>query len=98
VAISLPRYAREVVQLTAYGRDQGAQVIAITDSPASPLAAHADVLLLAEASHPVLSSSSSAAMLVIEAVMSALMASNPGNLAHAEALTAAISGYLVSGT
>jgi DNA-binding MurR/RpiR family transcriptional regulator len=98
VAISLPRYARDVVQLTAYGRDQGAQVIAITDSPASPLAAHADVLLLAEASHPVLSSSSSAAMLVIEAVMSALMASNPGNLAHAEALTAAISGYLVSGT
>jgi DNA-binding MurR/RpiR family transcriptional regulator len=97
IAISLPRYARDVVQLCAYGKDRGAQVICITDSPASPLAPLADVLLLAQANHPILSSSSTAVLLVIEAVVAAVMASNPDNLRHAQALTEAISGYLVTG-
>lgn len=96
MVISLPRYARDAVQLTSYAVDRGARVIAITDSPASPLAGLSGIVLMAEANHPVLSSSSSAALLVIEAVVAALMASNPDNLAHAEALTEAISGYLVN--
>jgi DNA-binding MurR/RpiR family transcriptional regulator len=98
IAISLPRYARDAVQLTSYAVDRGAKVISVTDSPASPLASLSGVVLLAEAGHPVLSSSSSAALLVIEAVVAALMASNPANLSHAEALTEAISGYLVNGS
>lgn len=98
IAISLPRYARDAVQLTAYAVDRGAKVISITDSPASPLAGLSGIVLMAEANHPVLSSSSSAALLVIEAVVAALMASNPDNLKHAEALTEAISGYLVNGS
>jgi DNA-binding MurR/RpiR family transcriptional regulator len=97
IAISLPRYARDAVQLTAYAKERGARIIAITDSPASPLMALAGIVLLAQANHPVLSSSSSAALLVVEAVIAAVMASSPDNLQHAEALTEAISGYLVSG-
>ncbi len=98
IALSMPRYARDVVQLAAYARDRGAWVLAITDSPASPLASLADLLLLAQANHPVLSSSSTAALMVVEALVAAVMSSSPDNLSHAEALTEAISGYLVSGS
>jgi DNA-binding MurR/RpiR family transcriptional regulator len=97
VAFSLPRYARDAIHLASFARDRGAHVIGITDSPASPLAKLADSLLLAEASHPVLSSSASAAMLVIEAVVAALMTSDPDNVAHAEALAEAVSGFVVNG-
>ncbi len=95
IAISLPRYARDAVHLAAYARDKGASLIAVTDSPASPLAPLCDILLLAQANHPVLSSSSCAALLVVEAIVAAVMASSPDNLRHAEELTEAISGYLV---
>lgn len=98
IAISMPRYARDAVQLTAYAQDRGASIIAITDSPASPLVPLAGLSLLAQANHPVLSSSSSAALLVIETVVAAVMSSSPDNLRLAQALTEAISGYLVSGS
>jgi DNA-binding MurR/RpiR family transcriptional regulator len=97
VAISFPRYSRDVVHLTRYGTDRGAWVIAITDSVASPLQAHANELLLAQATHPVLSSSNSAALLVIEALVTALMVSNKDNVAKAAHLTDAISAYLYAG-
>jgi DNA-binding MurR/RpiR family transcriptional regulator len=95
IAISFPRYARDAVQLAGFARDRGARVLALTDSPASPLAPLADLLLPAPATHPVLSSSMSAAVLVAEAVVTATMASNQNNVRHAEALTQALETYLV---
>jgi DNA-binding MurR/RpiR family transcriptional regulator len=94
VAISVPRYASDAVQLAAYARDRGAGVVAITDSPASPLARIADHLLLAPSRHPVLSSSLAAIVLVVEALVTAMMVSNRANVAQAEKLTEAISSYL----
>ena len=63
---------------------------------ASPLAAPAHAVLLALASHPVLSSSSAAAVLVIEALVTSLMVSGHDHVRQAEKLTEAISAYLVS--
>jgi DNA-binding MurR/RpiR family transcriptional regulator len=94
VVISVPRYARDAVQLTHYARDRGAGVVAITDSPASPLARLADHLLLAPSRHPVLSSSLAAAVLVVEALVTGMMVSSRANVAQAEKLTEAISSYL----
>lgn len=94
VAISLPRYADDALRLCAYARSRGAQVMAITDSLASPLAAQADDVLLAPAAHPVLSSSTAAALYVIEAVVSAVMLGTQGNVEKAGRLTEAISHYL----
>ncbi|MCZ8107690.1 MAG: MurR/RpiR family transcriptional regulator [Burkholderiales bacterium] len=94
VAISFPRYATDAVRLATYARDRGAAAIVITDSPASPLARIADELLLAPSQHPVLSSSYAGALVVAEALVTALMLSNPQNVAHAERLTEAIAGYL----
>jgi DNA-binding MurR/RpiR family transcriptional regulator len=95
VAISFPRYATDAVQLAAYARDRGADVIAITDSPASPLSRVADEVLLAPSAHPVLSSSLAAAVVVIEALLTSLMLSSRGNVVQAAKLTEAISAYLV---
>ena len=94
VAISFPRYANDVVTLARYARDRGAQVVAITDSMASPLVPTAHTVLLALALHPVMSSSSAAAVVVIEALVTSLMVSGHGHVRQAEKLTEAISAYL----
>jgi DNA-binding MurR/RpiR family transcriptional regulator len=96
IAISFPRYASDAVHLTRFALDRGAAVVALTDSVASPLAALADELLLAQSAHPILSSSNVAAVLVIEALVAALMVSNGENVDKAARLTEAISAYLVA--
>lgn len=47
IAISFPRYSKRTVQASRFAKDSGAKVIAITDTPSSPLAGNATHLLLA---------------------------------------------------
>ena len=47
IGISFPRYSKQTVHALRYARDNGANVIAITDSMTSPIARYADSLLLA---------------------------------------------------
>ncbi len=96
IAISFPRYAADALRLARYSRDRGARVVAITDSMASPLVAIAQDTLLAPAVHPVMSSSSAAALLLIEALVTSLMVSRHGHVEQAQKLTDAISDYLVN--
>lgn len=94
VTISFPRYGLDVVRLSAFARERNACVVAITDSPASPLAEVSDHSLYAQCTHAVLPSSATAAMAVIEALVVALMVSNKDNVTKAARLTEAISAYL----
>lgn len=94
ISISFPRYANDAVLLTHHARERCAHVIALTDSMASPLAGPAHDVLIAPATHPVLSSSSIAALLVIEALVASLMISSEGHVQQAGRLTEAISNYL----
>ena len=94
VVISLPRYTLDVVPLTRFARDSGATIVSITDSPASPLAELGHHVLYAHSAHPVLPSSSSAALAVIEALAVSLMTSNKANVAKAARHTEAIAAYL----
>jgi DNA-binding MurR/RpiR family transcriptional regulator len=96
VVMSFPRYARDAIQLANYARDRGAHVVVLTDSVASPLAALGHEVLLATANHPVISSSSVSAMLLIEALVTSLMVSRKQHVNQAGKLTEAIAGYLVS--
>ena len=48
IGISFPRYSRRTVKALEFAHDQGATVVAITDSEASPLAGIADHALLAK--------------------------------------------------
>lgn len=97
VVISLPRYTLAAVPLTRFARDSGATIVSITDSPASPLAELGHHVLYAHSAHPVLPSSSSAALAVIEALAVSLMTSNKANVAKAERHTEAIAAYLYGG-
>ncbi len=94
ISISFPRYANDAVLLTHHARERCAHVIALTDSMASPLAGPAHDVLIAPAAHPVLSSSSIAAVLVIEALVASLMLSSDRHVQQAGRLTEAISNYL----
>jgi DNA-binding MurR/RpiR family transcriptional regulator len=94
VAISFPRYASDAITLARYARDQGARIVALTDSVASPLVPWAHDVILAPASHPVLSSSYTAALMVAEALVTSLMLSGSNHVHQAEKLTNAISAYL----
>jgi DNA-binding MurR/RpiR family transcriptional regulator len=94
IVISFPRYALDVIRLAGFARSRSACIVSLTDSPASPLAELADVALFAQATHPVLPSSSSAALALIEALVALLMVSNKDNVEKAARLTEAISAYL----
>ncbi len=48
IAISFPRYSTRVINAVEFAGARGADVVAITDSNASPLAPHADQLLTAQ--------------------------------------------------
>ena len=48
IGISFPRYSRRTVKAMEFARDRGAQVVAITDSETSPLAATATHTLMAK--------------------------------------------------
>ena len=48
IAISFPRYSKHTVRAVKYAHQAGADVVSITDSVKSPIAAHADELLIAQ--------------------------------------------------
>ena len=97
VVISFPRYTLDCIGLASFARDRGACVVALTDSPASPLAELADHALYAQSTHPVLPSSASTALAMIEALAVALMVSNKKNVEKAARLSEVISAYLYGG-
>lgn len=48
IAISFPRYSKRIINAVEYARTQRANVVALTDSAISPIAAFADQLLIAQ--------------------------------------------------
>ena len=48
IGISFPRYSKRTLSAMKYSKDQGAQVIALTDSRLSPLTRYADNVLIAK--------------------------------------------------
>jgi DNA-binding MurR/RpiR family transcriptional regulator len=97
VVISFPRYTLDCIGLASFARDRGACIVALTDSPASPLAELADHALYAQSTHPVLPSSASTALAMIEALAVALMVSNKRNVEKAARLSEVIAAYLYGG-
>jgi DNA-binding MurR/RpiR family transcriptional regulator len=94
VAISFPRYSQDVTDLARIARGMGSRTLALTDSPAAPLARQADHLLLAPAQHPVLSSSCLPGLALIEALLSEFLLSDPAHVERAGRLAAVMSAYL----
>lgn len=77
IAMSLPRYSELTVDLCALAHERGVPVIAITDSPAAPIAAFAQHLLIAPAQHPMLPASGVVMMGLLEGLCTMLAAASP---------------------
>lgn len=69
VGISFPRYSRKAVKAMRFAADCGAKTIALTDSPASPLAQNAQCLLLAQSDMATIVDSLVAAMSLVNALL-----------------------------
>lgn len=76
IGISFPRYSKQTVKALQYASNKGANVIAITDSSASPLAQYADNLLLARSDMASFVDSLVAPLSLINALIVAVSISN----------------------
>src|SRR5262249_35565490 len=94
IAISIPRYSRETIEIASMARARGAAVAAIPDRPASPLAAVANLTLYAIAARRLLSSSAAAAFTLVEALTSATAHQREDALQSFTDLTERVGHYL----
>ena len=72
VAVSFPRYSKTIIKGVEYAKSRGANVIALTDSRESPIAAGADELLVAQSDMASFADSLVAPMSVINALIVAV--------------------------
>jgi DNA-binding MurR/RpiR family transcriptional regulator len=72
IAISFPRYSKRIIKATEYAHKSGADVICLTDSVESPLAASADQLLVAQSDMASFVDSLVAPLSIINALIVAL--------------------------
>ena len=94
LSIALPRYSQDTLQLSRFAMERKAKVLAITDSPASPLAPIAQHVLYAPADHPVMTSSNMAVLALIEGLVAGVMARNKEAVRLATELTESVMSYL----
>ncbi|WP_152222913.1 MurR/RpiR family transcriptional regulator [Pseudomonas sp. SCB32] len=76
VAFSYHPYAQDAQRAVQFSRERGAQVVAITDSPVSPIAAPADVLVVVRNSTPSLFPSVVPALAVSQTLAGLLVANS----------------------
>ena len=72
IAISFPRYSKSIIKSVEYAKSVGADVIALTDSENSPIAAQADQVLVAQSDMASFADSYVAPMSVINALIVAV--------------------------
>jgi DNA-binding MurR/RpiR family transcriptional regulator len=94
IAITLPRYSRDIVDVVRLAKARGARVLAITDRPSSPISPFADIALYGFAERRILSSSAVATLALIEALTSAVACRRKGAVAAMRALTEQVQPYL----
>lgn len=83
VGISFPRYSKKTVKAFSFAKENGAGVIAVTDSPASPLAKQADVLLTARSNMVGYIDSLVAPMSLMNALVAAVSLKKQGEVSKA---------------
>lgn len=72
VALSFPRYSKKVIGAVNFARNSGADVIAITDSPVSPIASRSNITLFAKSDMASFADSLAAPLSVINAIVVAI--------------------------
>ena len=72
IAISFPRYSTRIINAVEYARSKNADVVALTDSKLSPIAAHANQLLIAQSDMASFVDSLVAPLSIINAMVAAV--------------------------
>jgi DNA-binding MurR/RpiR family transcriptional regulator len=72
IGIAFPRYVEDTIELAHRAAGRGARVLALTDSPRSPLAQFADISLYIRADRRLAANADSAVLAVIEALCDAV--------------------------
>ncbi|MDR2451045.1 MAG: MurR/RpiR family transcriptional regulator [Candidatus Accumulibacter sp.] len=72
VVISFPRYVKDSIIIARKAKERGARIVALTDSPTSPLAALGDLRLFLMATSRFAATSNSTLLAVIEALCAAV--------------------------
>ncbi len=72
IAISFPRYSKRIINAVDFAKGAGSDVIAITDSPLSPIASAADHVLVAESDMVSFVDSLAAPMSIVNAIVVAI--------------------------
>ncbi len=80
IAISFPRYSKRIIHAVEYARSKGADVVALTDSKLSPIAAFANQLLIAQSDMASFVDSLVAPLSIINAMIVALSRKKQGEL------------------
>jgi len=73
----MPRYSNNTVQLSKAAKRKGALILAITDSPTSPLVPVADIIFFAPARNRLLPNSPAAIFALADAIITAVAAHRP---------------------
>jgi len=97
ISLAFPRYLSDTLCLTRAARQRGVQVLALTDSPQSPLAAHADVCLFAHTENAYAANSESTVLALIEALTSAVAHRASDAVQSAARVTEAALPWLLDG-
>lgn len=82
IGIGFPRYSTRTVEALKYAKSNGASVVAITDSLLSPLAADADITLMAQSNMASFVDSLVAPLSVINALILAVGLKEKGQIFH----------------
>lgn len=101
VALSITPYTKHTVEAVAYAVEGGAQVIAVTDSRAAPIARHASVSIVVPTETPSFLQTMTPAFIVVEC-LAALVAARRGQaavdaIARAEVLLDRLGSYTTKG-
>ena len=72
IAVSFPRYSKRIINAVEYAKSQGAYVVSLTDSDISPIAVHADSVLVAKSDMVSFIDSLTAPLSVINALIVAI--------------------------
>jgi len=94
IALCFPRYLADTVTLAKTVRALGVSVLALTDKPTSPLAAHADICLYARSERQYLSNSETAVLGLIEALSAAVAHRCANSIADVARLTESVMPWL----
>lgn len=96
IGIAFPRYVDDTIKLSRHAANQGARVLALTDSIDSPLARFADLTLLIRAERRLAANSEAAVLAVIEALCDAVALRAKHSVEAAAAITEAVLPWLSS--